>query len=257
MAEFTEYAPGTPAWVDLSSPDIEASKAFYGSLFGWGVEEMGPDAGGYCMFTLRGLYVAGLGPLQGEGQPPAWVTYISVADADDAVAKVKQSGGMVFVEPMDVFDSGRMAVFADPTGAVLSVWQPNNHVGAQIANEPGSFSWNELNTRNPSAAKAFYSAVFGWEPVDHSMGGAMTYTEWKSGGRSVAGMLDMTPQVPAEIPPHWLVYFSVEDTDAAVAAIQGKGGKLIVGPFDIPQGRFAVVSDPQGAFFAIIAPQAA
>lgn len=256
MAEFTEYAPGTPAWIDLSSPDVEASKAFYGSLFGWDVEDMGPDAGGYCMFKLRGRYVAGLGPLQSEGHPPAWGTYVSVADADDTIAKVKQAGGTVVLEPTDVFDAGRMAIFADPTGAFLSVWQPKNHIGAQIANEPGSFGWNELNTRDPNAAKAFYRAVFGWEPVDHAMG-PTTYTEWKSGGRSVAGMLDMNPNVPAEVPPHWLVYFGVEDADAAVAAVQSKGGSLFVGPIDIPQGRFAVVSDPQGAVFAVIATPAA
>jgi predicted enzyme related to lactoylglutathione lyase len=252
VTQFTEYAPGTPSWVDLSSPDIEASKDFYTSLFGWDVEDMGPDAGGYCMLKLRGQYVAGLGPLQGEGQPPAWGTYVSVADADATIAAVKKAGGTVLVEPMDVFEAGRMAVFADPTGAVLSIWQPGNHKGSQLANEPGAFSWNELNTRDPAAAKAFYSAVFGWQPEDHAQGPS-TYTEWKLDGRSIGGMMDMNPNVPASVPPHWLVYFNVEDTDAAVAAIKGKGGTILVGPFDIPQGRFAVAADPQGAVFAVIA----
>lgn len=252
MAEFTDYPPGTPSWVDLSSPDLEASKAFYGSLFGWQAEDLGPDAGGYSMFKLRDRYVAGLGPVQGEGRPPAWGTYVTVPDADATVAVVKQAGGTVFLEPMDVFDAGRMAVFADPTGAVLSVWQPGNHKGAELANEPGAFSWNELNTRDPAAAKAFYTAVFGWEPEEHAMG-PMTYTEWKINGRSIGGMIDMNPNVPAQVPPHWLVYFTVEDTDATVAAITGKGGTVFVGPLDIPQGRFAVVADPQGAVFAVIA----
>jgi hypothetical protein len=252
VAEFTEYLPGTPAWVDMSSPDIEASKNFYSSLFGWEAEDLGPDAGGYCMLKLRGRYVAGLGPVQGEGQPPAWGTYVSVADADATIAAVKKAGGTVLMEPMDVFEAGRMAVFADPTGAVLSVWQPGNHAGSQLANEPGAFSWNELNTRDPAAAKTFYSAVFGWEPEDHAMGPA-TYTEWKLDGRSIGGMMDMNPNVPAQVPPHWLVYFTVEDTDAAVATITANGGSILVGPFDISRGRFAVAADPQGAAFAVFA----
>jgi predicted enzyme related to lactoylglutathione lyase len=253
VPEFTEYPPGVPCWVDLGSPDVDASKAFYTSLFGWEAHEQGPEAGGYVMFTLRGLTVAGLGPLQGEARPPAWSSYICVADADETIRAVRDAGGMVFIEPFDVLDAGRMAIFADSTGAALSVWQPAMHKGAQLATEPGGFSWNELNTRDPGAAKEFYRAVFGWEAVTHDLGDT-AYTEWRLDGRSIGGMIDMTDRVPPQVPPHWMVYFSVGDTDATAAAVKEKGGSVIVGPLDIPPGRFAVVADPQGAHFAVIAP---
>jgi uncharacterized protein len=255
VTEFTEYPPGTPSWVDLSTTDVEGAKDFYGTLFGWEAHDAGPDAGGYHMCTLREKNVAGIGPVQHDAQPVVWGTYISVTDADATIAAVTEAGGSVMMEPFDVLDAGRMAVFSDPTGAVLCIWQPGNHKGAQLATEPGTFGWNELNTRDTAAAKAFYGSVFGWEAVDHT-NGPMTYTEFKLDGRSVAGMLDMNPNVPPQVPPHWMVYFGVEDTDATVATAQEKGGKLVVGPIDIPQGRLAVLTDPQGAHFAVMRMQA-
>lgn len=251
MAEFTSYAPGTPSWVDLASPDLEKSRAFYGALFGWGANVGGPDAGGYTMFTKGGKNVAGGGPIMMEGQPPAWTTYVSVEDADATIEKVKKAGGMVFVEPMDVLDVGRMAVFADPTGAALALWQPKAHVGADLANEPGTFCWNELNTRDTGAAKAFYAEVFGWGS-ESSEGAQMAYTEWKLGGQSIGGMMDMPPMVPAEVPAHWLVYFAVEDCDATTAKANELGATTMAGPMDVEPGRFAVLSDPSGAVFAVI-----
>jgi hypothetical protein len=239
-------------WIDIGT-DVEAAKAFYGGLFGWTGQDAGPieETGGYGFFLKDGKMVAGYGPQQNPG-PPFWATYICVADAEATAAKVKEAGGQIVMDPMDVMDQGRMAVFQDPEGAFISVWQPGAHKGAELVNEPGSFSWNELNTRDPDGAKAFYTAVFGWEMVDQDMGGGMVYTEIRLDGATVAGILDMRGRVPDMVPAHWLVYFTVEDTDASVSKAQELGGTVMVPPTDIPPGRFAVVADPQGGAFAVI-----
>lgn len=249
--EIESYEPGTPCWVDLGSPDPAAAADFYSGLFGWEVVDQGPDAGGYRMALLRGRPVAGLGPQQQPDIPPYWTTYISVSDADAVTKSVQAAGGQVFLEPMDVFEFGRMAVFADTTGAPFSVWQPGTHIGAELVNEPGALCWNELATRDRAAAKAFYPAVFGWSPADVS-GGPMDYTEWELGDRKIAGMLQMDDRWPADVPSHWMVYFAVEDTDAVAARAQELGATILVPPTDIPPGRFAVLNDPHGAAFSII-----
>jgi predicted enzyme related to lactoylglutathione lyase len=253
MPEVSEYAPGTPSWVDLASPDPDASARFYGGLFGWDATEPGPieETGGYRMFERDGRNVAGLGPTQGEGQPAMWTTYVSTDDAEGVAAKVREAGGQVMMEPFDVLGAGRMAVFVDPAGAFISVWQPQTHHGADVVNEPNSFCWNELATRDIDGAKAFYAAAFGWEG-ETSAYGDTSYTEWKLGGRTIGGMIAMNDQWPAEVPSHWMVYFAVEDVDAAVGRVEELGGKVSVPPSDTPAGRFAVINDPHGAFFSII-----
>jgi predicted enzyme related to lactoylglutathione lyase len=165
MPEVTEYAPGTPSWVDLASPDPDASRRFYGGLFGWEATDPGPveESGGYRMLQRDGRNVAGLGPTQAEGQPAVWTTYVSTDDADAIAARVREAGGQVIMEPFDVLGAGRMAVFADPTGAFISVWQPQSHHGADVVDEPGTLCWNELATRDVDAAKRFYAAVFAWQ----------------------------------------------------------------------------------------------
>jgi predicted enzyme related to lactoylglutathione lyase len=208
--------------------------------------------GGYRRATKDGKDVAGAMPLMQEGQPPAWSTYVSVADADATAAAVKDAGGSVISEPMDVMDLGRMAIFADPTGAVFGIWQPGTFAGAELVNEPGALAWNELGTRDPGAAKAFYAAAFGWSFRDNDMGEMGTYTEWLNGEDSIGGMLDIGGRLPDEIPAHWLVYFAVDDTDAAIEAVKSSGGNVPFGPVDIPAGRFAVGTDPWGAAFAVI-----
>src|SRR4051812_44061900 len=164
MPEVSEYAPGTPSWVDLASPDPDASARFYGGLFGWEATDPGPveESGGYRMLQRDGRNVAGLGPTQGEGQPAMWTTYVSTDDAEAVAAKVREAGGRVMMDPFDVLGAGRMAVFVDPAGAYISVWQPQDHHGADVVNEPGSLCWNELATRDIDQAKAFYGAAFGW-----------------------------------------------------------------------------------------------
>jgi uncharacterized protein len=247
-----DYAPGTPSWVDLGSPDVDASISFYGSLFGWSASEPGPpEAGGYRFFLQDSKMVGGIGPLMMEGQPPAWLNYVTVADADETVAKARAAGGAVHVEPMDVLDVGRMAVIADPTGAALGLWQPRRHTGAEIVNEPVSLSWNELNTRDTEAAKPFYEAIFGWTGDTAAMGD-IDYTTWQLGDKPVGGMLAMSEQVPAEVPAHWLAYFAVNDTDATIEKAKASGGNVMFGPTDVPAGRFAVLGDPHGAVFGVI-----
>jgi len=254
MSERTSYTPGTPCWVELGTPDIDASAAFYGAVFGWEIPELPNSAelGGYRRAKKDGKDIAGVAPLMQEGQPPAWSTYVSVADAEATTAAIRAAGGTVHVEPMDVVGLGKMAVYADSTGAHFGIWEPGTFAGAELVNEPGALAWNELGTRDPAAAKAFYSAVFGWEIEDHDMGEMGTYTEWKIDGNSVGGMMDISGRVPDEVPAHWMTYFAVENTDATVETIKSSGGGVSFGPIDIPAGRFAIVTDPHGAAFAVI-----
>lgn len=253
MPDVDSHPPGTPAWVDLGSADLDASRAFYGGLFGWEAPEGPPEAGGYTMFHLRGRQVAGLGPLQG-GQPPSWSTYVYVADLDATTAAARDAGATIVVEPSDVMGAGRMAVMVDPSGAPISAWQPVTHQGAQIVNEPGSLVWNELTTGDTEKAKAFYTSVFGWgtelAPTEGMEG--IEYTMFSNGGGPMAGMMRMTEEF-GDMPPHWMTYFGVEDADASALKVSELGGTVVVEPFDTPVGRTAVISDPAGAVFSIIA----
>jgi uncharacterized protein len=254
MSERTSYLPGTPCWIDLGTPDQDAAAEFYGGLFGWSVEEdeNAEETGGYRVAKLKGEAVGGVMKLMQEGQPPAWSSYVSVEDADATAAKAQEAGGTVMIEPMDVLDYGRMAFIVDPTGAVIGLWQPGRNIGAGLVNEPGALAWNELETRDPDAAKAFYSAVFSWSFEDHDMPGMGTYTELKLGDHTIGGMANITGRVPDEVPAHWMVYFAVEDADASVEQIKAGGGRVDFGPIDIPAGRFAMAADPWGAAFAVI-----
>jgi uncharacterized protein len=258
MTEMTTYAPGTPSWVDLGSPDIKASVGFYGELLGWEVPESenAEQTGGYRIATQRGKAAAGMMPLMQEGQPPAWTTYVSVEDADATAAAVRDAGGQVIAEPMDVMDLGRMAVFADPEGAVFGIWQPGSFAGAEVVNEPGTFSWNELNTRDPEAAQAFYGAVFGWDAAEQDMGEAGTYVTWRhpdrgEDGDSIGGMLDIRGRVPEEVPAHGLTYFTVDDLDEAIEKATASGGEKMIQTMELPFGRLTILKDPGGAPFGI------
>lgn len=252
MPAFTSYRPGTPSWVDLATPDTTKASEFYGVLFGWDTVDMGPEAGGYVMFQKQGKNVAGATPITGDGQHPAWTSYVSVVDAEATVARIKVAGGTVFLEPMDVLSAGRMALFTDVTGAVLGLWQPANHIGADLANEPGTWCWNELSTRDTARAATFYQHVFGWEAVK-TPAADIDYSEWKLDGATIGGMMPMPPAVPDAVPAHWLVYFAVDDTDATLATATTNGGSVLVPPTDITPGRFCVLADPAGATFAVIA----
>jgi predicted enzyme related to lactoylglutathione lyase len=248
--EVESYEQGVPSWVDLGTADADAAAKFYSALFGWTVQQGPPEAGGYAIAELRDRPVAGIGPQQNPG-PPVWSTYVNVDDADKVVAKVADAGGMLFMPPLDVLDVGRMAFFADPAGAAIGVWQPKLHKGAGIVNEPGTLTWNELVTTDTDAAASFYEQVFGWDAVTHGEG-AGAYTEFQVAGRSIAGMMAKPPEMPAEVPPYWGVYFAVADTDATAKRVGELGGSVMMPPRDIEPGRFAIAVDPTGAMFSVI-----
>ena len=250
--ETDSYQHGVPSWVDVSSPDVPASIAFYSGLFGWDVQQGPPEAGGYSIALLNGRSVAGIGPQMNPGAPPAWMTYVNVDSADDVAEKVKAAGGQVFMPPMDVMEAGRMAVFADPAGAVFGIWQPGEHKGAQLVNEPNTYCWSELVTTDVEEAKGFYKSVFGWGAETHGEAGPGGYTEWQLGGGSIGGMMAKPPMTPAEVPSHWMVYFAVDDTDAMLEKAKGLGATVVMGPMDIEPGRFAILNDPTGAVFSIL-----
>lgn len=246
MSERTSYAPGTPSWVDLGSPDTAASAAFYGAIFGWTTAiDPRPEAGGYGMFTLRGKMVAGLGPQMNKDMPPYWTVYVSVADADDTLAKVAANGGTVIMPAMDVFDAGRMAVTQDAVGSFVSIWQPNQHIGCELVNEPGTFTWNELSTTDLATARRYYSEVFGWG--EDAAAGSDTAAIFTVEGNMVCGAHTAGE---GEFPA-WSVWFSVDDCDASAATVVELGGKVLMPPNDMGFGRGAVVADPHGAVFGI------
>jgi predicted enzyme related to lactoylglutathione lyase len=246
MSERTSYPPGTPSWIDLGSPDPKAAAEFYGGLFGWEAAfDPRPEAGGYGMFTLRGKNVAGIGPQQNPDMPPFWAVYVTVDDADKTAAAVAEAGGSTLAGPMDVFDAGRMAVFQDAVGSFVSAWQPNEHIGAQLVNENGTFTWNELATTDLPKAREFYSSVFGWGVEDSASSDSaalFTVDGTVTCGAHVAGEGEF---------PAWTAWLAVDDCDATAAKVKELGGAVFMEPNDMDFGRGAVVADPQGAVFGI------
>jgi len=249
MPERSQYEPGTPSWVDLQTSDQAGAKTFYTELFGWDYDDapMG-DGAVYSMAQKNGKDVAAIAPLPMPGVPPHWNTYVTVADVDATAAQVPGGGGTTMGDPFDVMDAGRMAIASDPTGAMFCIWQPKNHIGAYLVNEPGSYSWAELMTPDVDAALAFYGKIFGWKGSNVDMPG-MEYTEIKLNDRSIGGA--MKPPMDG-MPAAWGVYFAVDDADKAAETTAARGGSVIQQPTDIPPGRFAVLVDPAGAFFSVI-----
>ena len=247
-----EYSPGVPMWIDVSSPDIDKSKAFYSGLFNWDAQTVpDPQAGGYTMFFKDGKMVGAAMPTFSPEQPPVWTNYVCTDDADATARAAKEAGGQVPMEPMDVMGQGRMAMLQDSTGAYVGVWQPQIHRGAELVNEPGSFSWSELYTRDVPTAREFYQKVFGWGVEDSQFDGG-SYTLFQVDGRNVAGGLDMSSMLPESVPPHWLVYFTVENAADTAARARELGGTVVSGPMDTPMGPIAVLKDPVGAVFAVV-----
>ncbi|MEO5679129.1 MAG: VOC family protein [Acidimicrobiales bacterium] len=245
--ERDSYASGSPCWVDLASPDIEASIAFYSSLLGWEVAEPHPDAGGYRIAHLRGKSVAGVGPQQGP--VPAWTTYFATVDAEAHAAAITAHGGTVMMGPMDVMDQGRMVIATDPEGAVFGLWQAQSFPGAQLYAETGAFGWNELWTRDREKAKAFYPKVFGSEADDEAMPG---YTIWKIDGQMAGGAMTIPADMPPQVPAHWAVYFNVDDTDTSAARVTELGGSVVAPPFNVEGvGRIALVHGPAHESFGL------
>lgn len=248
-----KYPDGMFSWVDLATTDIAGAHAFYSGLFGWEPDPAPlPGGGSYTNFRIDGYSVAGAGQIPPDmaasGMPPVWTSYVNYSDIDALAARVAEAGGTVLFPPMDIMDQGRMVMFQDPTGAAFGAWQPAAHIGAQVVNQPNSLVWNELQTRDPETAIAFYNKVFGW--VEQS---DPHYTMWQDGnGRFHCGLVRIGESW-GDMPANWLAYFLVEDVDAAAARAVELGGVVHHGPADFgDMGRLAVLGDPQGATFAAI-----
>ena len=253
MQVVKEYPNGVFSWVDLTTSDVEGAKAFYGGLFGWEFLDIpSGESQTYSMGQIEGLNVAGMGPLSPDmiagGVPAHWASYIKHDDVDSVAAKITEAGGNLMFPPMDVMDSGRMIMATDPAGAAFGVWQPKQHIGAQLVNIPNTLTWNELQTRELEGAKEFYAAAFGWTyEVDES-----DYVAASVDGRVQAGMMAIDESW-GPVPNNWSVYFLVENVEATVARVSELGGTVMVPPTDAGQvGRFSVIQDPQGAISTAI-----
>ena len=256
MAKVSKYEPGQFSWIDLNAHDATAARRFYGELFGWETVDNPTDQGGvYTQFTSNGQMVAGMGEMgedmKAAGVPAHWNSYVTVADVDASAKRAQELGAELRLPPMQVMAAGRMAILVDPTGAQLSLWQPGDHIGSELVNEPVSLCWNELATRDVYAAKDFYADLFGWK-YEVTPGGQGPYNMILCNGRRNGGILPIGDDWPAEVPAHWTAYIAVEDCDATVAKLRELGGELRVGPIDIEPGRFASVADPSGAGFTVM-----
>ncbi|NEB63226.1 VOC family protein [Streptomyces diastaticus] len=243
-----EPVTGGPCWAELGTTDLRAARRFYTKLFGWYPETVShQQAGGYTIAWIDDAAVAALTPLYQPGQPVAWNVSFAVRDADAAVRQVTAAGGTVLEGPTDVFESGRFAVAADPTGAVFQLWQGGSFPGAGLFNAPGSLGWVELLTREPDRAADFYTTVFGW-----SVTGPPRYQQWGIEGADFGGMVPMDDKFPHEVPAHWLPYFAVVDVNTAAVDTTDGGGTVLMEPTSVPDGpRLAVLRDPQGAMFGV------
>jgi uncharacterized protein len=253
MVETATAITNKVAWVDLSTSDPAAARDFYGKLFGWDVQvNPDPQYGGYALARIGGQDAAGIGRTMSPEQPTAWNVYIGTHDAAALGQQVQAAGGTVVMPAFDVGDQGKMAVFQDPSGAFISAWQASAMPGF-TADEANAFGWAELSARGLDKAIPFYTSVFGWGTRTSPMGeGAPPYTEFLLDGQSIAGAMEMSPMVPAQVPSYWMIYFNVEDVDAAYAKALGAGAREMLPPQEFPGGRFAIISDPQGATFGLL-----
>jgi predicted enzyme related to lactoylglutathione lyase len=249
----TRWPAGTPCWVDLMTSDQAAAREFYARLFDWEIEVGPAETGYYGTASLGGYRVAGIGAMMGGDHPPVWSTYLATDDVEASVAAAQAAGGSVVSPATDVMEFGRMAFVQAPGGGVVGLWQAGTHNGVGLANESGTLSWNEFMCRDYQGAKAFYGALFGYTFTELGDGG-FEYCTLDLAGRPVGGLGTLAPEVPEHVPPHWRVYFAVDDCDASVAKVTELGGTVLRPPADMPYGRHADVADPQGAMFSLIKP---
>jgi predicted enzyme related to lactoylglutathione lyase len=248
----TPFAPGTPCWVDLLSSDPVKSKAFYGGLLGWNSTDAGEAFGHYVNFDSEGQLVAGMAQNNPEsGSPDAWSTYLATADIDATVVAATAAGANVIMPAMAVADLGSMALLIDPAGAAFGLWQAGLHTGFGKYNEPGSVTWDEIHSKDYPASKAFYADVFGWELTEVSDTDDFRYATGHVAGEMVAGLMDASGYLPAEISSHWAVYFSVANVDEACAKVVELGGAVTRPAEDTPYGRLADALDSTGAMFKL------
>jgi len=259
MAEVTRHNPGSFSWAELATTDPAAAKKFYSALFGWSVVDnpFGPEPDDiYTRLQQTQKDVGALYPMRAEqrrqGVPPNWLPYVTVSSADETAENVASLGGKLLMEPFDVMTFGRMAVLQDPSGATLALWEPREHIGAQRVNEPGSFCWMELLSNEVDKTAKFYTNLFGWTAKASTFDDS--YTEFWQGEQPIGGLMKTKPEW-GPVPPHWTVYWQVEDVDATTAKAKSLGATVLTGPQDIPTvGRFSSLQDPQGAAFSIFKP---
>ena len=257
MPEVTKHEPGMFNWVDLMTIDAEGAREFYTQLLE--CESYDNPAGEghiYTMLARNGKNIAGLSQMTPDmleqGMNPCWNSYVAVADVEESAVKAASLGGTIIVPPMDIMDVGKMAITADPTGGVLSLWEAKSHIGAQVIGEPGAFGWAELNTHDTAAAAEFYFGLFGWEAQQQEVGEGMPYTVFMSGGAPAAGMVAIQPEW-GEVLPNWTVYFVVESLEAALEKVQAMGGSVQKQPMSVPTvGTFALITDPQDVYLMLI-----
>ncbi|MFH8498493.1 VOC family protein [Streptomyces coeruleorubidus] len=243
---------GTPCWADAMFSDLEGAKSFYGDVLGWTFAEASTEFGNYTQAYANGKAVAAVvPPMPGQEGQSQWCLYFAARDAAATAARIRDHGGEVLMEPMQVGDFGTMCLARDPGGVVFGVWQAGTHEGFDTMAEPGAYTWAEVFTREPEKSDAFFPAVFSYKQKDME-DGEMDFRVYDLGDRSVLGRMKMTDDFPPEVPPYINVYFAVEDCDDAVAKATKLGGVLGFGPMDTPFGRFASLNDPQGAYFSVI-----
>ncbi|MGW2014085.1 VOC family protein [Streptomyces sp. NPDC001927] len=252
MTEATRRTPGTPSWVSLMVHGLDATREFYGALFGWefvpGPQQLGP----YVRALLDGREVAGIGQLPPDRHlPVAWTTYLATDDADEAAETIRCCGGTVAVGPIDADEAGRLVICSDPVGAVFGVWQAERHHGTATAGPPGTPVWNELLTYETSAVAKFYQTVFRYE-VEPVVSADFDYLTLHLEGRPVAALHGVGSALPRDRGPHWMTYFEVADTDAAARLVTELGGQVLRQPREGSTGRIAQVADPEGAVFTIV-----
>ncbi|MBT2404135.1 MULTISPECIES: VOC family protein [unclassified Streptomyces] len=258
----TEFPEGAPCWADAMFSDVEGAKSFYGDVLGWTFGEASSEFGNYTQAYSDGKAVAAVVPPMPGGEAPSqWCLYFASPDAAATAKKIKSAGGELVMEPMQVGSFGTMLIAKEPSGAVFGVWQPGEHKGFEKVAEPGSFAWAEVFTRDVAKVDAFFPKVFPYaaqqmDTADSPEGEEVDYRIYSLGGRgpehAVLGRMNMGAEFPSQIPPYIQVFFGVPNCDDAVAKAQELGGTLQFGPMDTPFGRFAALTDPQGAAFAVI-----
>lgn len=248
MPVIDKYEPGMFCWIELATNDAAAAKSFYASVFGWKINDIPiPDGSVYTMLQVDGHDLGAL--YENKEHPPAWNSYVNVTSVDESAQRAQENGATVIAQPFDVMDVGRMAVIADPAGASLCLWQAGKNIGAKIRGDFNTLCWNELMTPDIERAREFYKTLFGW-----SLKVSPEYTEIDLDGKGIGGMMHITPEMQG-MPTAWTPYICVSDADGTVEKIKSGGGKVYMGPHEIPNvGRFAVCADPQGAMFNIIHP---
>ncbi len=243
----TKYPAGTFCLADIYSKDMDTTTEFLTKLFGWTSEvsrtEGKPD---YTVYLLDGKVVAGGAPGLMEDVPSVWNNYVSVDNMEESMKKAEELGGKRLFEPVVVEGKGVLGLMQDPIGAYFSLWQPENTIGAEVVNKSGAMSWNELYTTDIEASKKFYGDLFGWMFTTED-----DYTTIMNNGRMNGGIMEITPEM-GNMPPNWMVYFTVEDIEGTLARVKELGGQVYMEPKEIGPGKIAMIAEPTGAACMLI-----